>query len=206
MARKQRVNPARTTFRDHAVTATWAASEATAFFIVPDVWLSWVGLRNPRRALAATGSALGGAMVGGLATYFWGAKRGEKASRKALLRQPAISRPMINRIDHEMHQQGSRAMLAGPLRGAPYKIYARTAGVQRHPLHQFLLWTIPARMVRFLIVAGAAGAIGKKIRTAQPERAEKILKVGFFAFWILFYIWFFKTTGRETPAETAKSV
>ena len=44
--------------RDHAVAAAWGAAEATFLPVVPDVWISRVALRDPRRALATTVTAM----------------------------------------------------------------------------------------------------------------------------------------------------
>jgi len=51
--------------RDHAVAGLWGFAEATAFFVVPDVWLSAVALRNLPRGLTGAASATAGALVGG---------------------------------------------------------------------------------------------------------------------------------------------
>src|SRR5690625_7700166 len=54
---------------DHGVAAAWGSAEALVFFIVPDVWTSWLALHNPRRGITTTLSALAGAPAGGAANY-----------------------------------------------------------------------------------------------------------------------------------------
>ena len=49
----------------NALAAIWGAAEATLFFIVPDVFLSWLALSDRRQALIACLYALLGALVGG---------------------------------------------------------------------------------------------------------------------------------------------
>src|SRR5437868_1692315 len=51
----------------------WGYAEATLFFLVPDVLLSWVALRDPRAAGVACFWALAGALLGGATMYAWGA-------------------------------------------------------------------------------------------------------------------------------------
>src|SRR5699024_4595805 len=57
--------------RIHAWAAAWGLAEGTFFFIVPDVWLSWVALQKPRTARKAALSALAGAMAGGAFVHAW---------------------------------------------------------------------------------------------------------------------------------------
>lgn len=182
---------------ENVIAAVWGVAEGTVFFIVPDVWISWVALKSRRRSLTTTLSALAGALVGGLATYKYSSRTGADATRRFLVGQPAISHAMINRIEHEMVEEGPKTLMRGPLRGAPYKIYARTAGVQEQPLGTFLAWSVPARLIRFVLVSLGSSAMASATKKHFPRHAKTINRIGFFAAWTAFYIWFFKTTGRE---------
>src|SRR5699024_11679164 len=121
----------RSVLRDHAVSAAWGLAEGTVFFIVPDVWISWVATKNTRRSHATTISALAGALAGGVITYQYSRRRPAQDTQDMLLKQPAVSRAMIGRIEHEMADDGPKTLMRGPLRGAPYKIYARTRSEER---------------------------------------------------------------------------
>lgn len=182
---------------ENAIAAAWGVAEGTVFFIVPDVWISWVGLKSRRRSLATTVSALAGAMVGGIATYKFSARAGATRTRKLLLDQPGVSRAMIGRIEAEMVEEGPKTVMRGPLRGAPYKIYARTAGVQNQSLGNFLAWSIPARMIRFVLVSLGTSTLARFTEKRFPKHSKTINRIGFFAGWAAFYTWFFKTVGRE---------
>ncbi|WP_223286581.1 hypothetical protein [Kocuria atrinae] len=131
--------------RDHAVAAVWGFAEATAFFIVPDVWLSALAMKSPRRGLKCVASATAGAVLGGAVTHAWGAKTGGGRSARALAALPAVSPTMVRRVESDYSAKGYKALLTGPLRGTPYKIYARTNGLLGRPLPRFLLWSVPAR-------------------------------------------------------------
>ena len=84
-------------------------------------------------------------------------------------------------------------MLLGPLQGTPYKIYARTAGLQRHSLGATLLWTIPARGARFLLIAGIAAAYGSLVR--RRTRRPAWLLAPYLLAWGAFYAWYFRRYG-----------
>ena len=116
----------------------WGFAEATLFFVVPDVLLSWIALHQPRRAWIACGWAVAGALVGGTVMYAWGAVDVDSALA-ALEHVPAINRTMCDAVGEQFHQQGISAIFLGPISGTPYKIYAVQAGAGRISLALFLL-------------------------------------------------------------------
>lgn len=182
--------------RDHAVAAVWGFAEATAFFIVPDVWLSALAMKSPRRGLKCVASATAGAVLGGAVTHAWGAKTGGGRSARALAALPAVSPTMVRRVESDYSAKGYKALLTGPLRGTPYKIYARTNGLLGRPLPRFLLWSVPARAPRFILVTAAIGSLGGLGRKLMPSAPEWVRWSIFAAGWIGFYTWFFKNVGR----------
>jgi len=197
------------TIRDHAVAFGWGVAEATAFFIVPDVWTSRVALRYPRRAFASTLSATAGAIVGGAIVHRWAARTPSADTARLIAKVPAIDAAMVEAVDEQVARSGYRAMLTGPTRGVPYKLYARAAGAQGLPLGGLLAWTGPARIVRFVLVTGMVGGLAAASRRTgvsrpgrglarvlgTPERAEKVVHA---VSWTLFYAWYFHAvrTGR----------
>lgn len=188
--------------RDHLVAAAWGAAEATFFFIVPDVWLSRVALRSPRRARAASVSAVVGAIAGGLVARAWAARTPVPESAAAMRRLPAISRAMIDRVDGDVRRHGFRAVLAGPVRGVPYKLYARAAGVQRVPVPAFIGWSVPARLPRFLLVSALGDGLARLGRRILPEGvSDRIAPTVHLIAWIAFYAWYLRVVGREPAGE-----
>lgn len=183
-------------FRDHAIAFTWGFVEGTFFFIVPDVWLSWLALRSPRRAYATSISAVLGALIGGAAMYSWGRRLSEPESRRRLTALPAISHRMIDTVETEM-SRGMHRMVLGPLSGTPYKIYARTAGIRGDHLPNFLFWSIPARIPRFLLVAAGTSLAVRLGRKTLRGRRPAVEKAIFLAGWVAFYTWFFRVVGRD---------
>jgi len=178
----------------HAWAAAWGLAEGTFFFIVPDVWLSWVALRKPRAARKAALSALAGAMAGGALVHAWARHAGAPTTRAWLLRVPAITPEMIAEVEAGL-ERGMHTMVFGPLRGIPYKIYARTAGARGESLGAFLAWSLPARLPRFLLLAAATQALtaaGRKLLGGERPRAEQAIHL---LAWGAFYGWYFTHTG-----------
>jgi membrane protein YqaA with SNARE-associated domain len=176
-----------------AVAAGWGFAEATFFFVVPDVWIGLVALSNWRCGLRAAGWSVLGALVGGALMYGAGARLDRERSARLLDAVPAISPAMIARVEAEMTQGGPASMLLGPLQGTPYKIYARTAGLQEQPLGTTLLWTVPARSARFVLVAVAAAGYGALVRR-RTSRAGWLVGPYLLA-WGVFYAWYFRRYG-----------
>ena len=187
-------------FREHGIAGAWGFAEATFFFVVPDVWTSWVGLRRPKRGIGATFSALGGAMAGGAVTYCWGRRVTADTSRRALARVPAVTDSMISDVEQEMAGSGPAALLRGPTRGVPYKLYARAAGLQRTSLAAFLLWSIPGRMIRFLAVTAGVSGISALGRRWFPGMSERRISTIFWLCWAAFYAVFIPLKSRRGSA------
>lgn len=195
--------------RDHGMAFGWGVAEATVFFVVPDFWTSYLALRRPRRGLATTAAATAGALLGGAVVHRWATGVPAQRSARWAARIPAISPSMVAKVDRQMQQRGLSALMIGPFTGTPYKLYARSAGVQGHSLGAFLAWSVPARMTRFVLVTGAVGGMATAARRVgicppgrglarlpgmTPKAAENIV---FFTSWTAFYTWFFRSVGRE---------
>ena len=143
---------------------SWGLAEATLFFIVPDVYLGLVALFNWRRGVWATAAAVAGAILGGASMYALAMQESE-VMIQVLTRVPLISQAMVQNVGGQLQADGLLAMLAAPLQGIPYKVYAVQAGAHHSSLPLFLLMTILARLERFLPVAvlcGVAGTVSKK--------------------------------------------
>lgn len=174
---------------DHGVAAAWGSAEATVFFIVPDFWTSWLALHNPRRGLTATVSALAGALAGGATNYVVAQRMDPKETEKILTAIPGISATMISDVEHELDEKGWSALVLGPTRGVPYKIYARTLAHGHAPFGKFMALSVPARMGRFLAVTGGVAGLGKLAdRRGYSSKTKSLV---FLAGWSAFYAWYF---------------
>jgi hypothetical protein len=161
----------------------WGLAEATFFFLVPDVYLTFVALRSLRAGLKAAAAASAGALIGGSLLYFWGLCSPQLALR-FLSHVPGIHDPLIARVGTELEARGLVAMLQGPLQGTPYKIYAVQWGILHGSWGSFLLVSVPARAGRFLLSVLVPFALRRFVRPWILACA-----------WTAFYIYYFWTFG-----------
>jgi membrane protein YqaA with SNARE-associated domain len=166
----------------------WGVAEATLFFFVPDVLLSYIGLNRGMKAAArASVIAAIGASVGGIIMYLWSVEHFEVAYA-AVLAAPAISDSMAERALASMIENWPLATFLGPLSSTPFKVYAILAPAVNAPLPLFALWTIAARLPRFLIVSIGVAFAGRFLSHWLSDRRRLWLFIGA---WLLFYAVFF---------------
>jgi membrane protein YqaA with SNARE-associated domain len=175
------------TARPNAIAGAWGFAEACFFFIVPDVLLSWIALADLRRALVACLYALAGALLGGTLVWFWGASQPE-LFRQLFAALPGIDAELLAAVRTQLQEQGLTAVLLGPLRGTPYKLYALEAAVQQYPYLPFLLISIPARLLRFVLVTLLVGGIRNLVGARLSLRGARWIHV---ICWMAFYAWYF---------------
>jgi len=174
------------------IAGLWGFAEATLFFLVPDIWLTALAVRRGLKpALLACLAALAGALLGGLAMYCWGAADPE-AAREMLGWVPAINTAMIARVQAELHAIGVPAIFLGPLLGVPYKIYAVEAAAAGIGIATFLAVSIPARLIRFLVVTMVAWAFSAALAGRTTARFRLALLAGA---WAVFYAAYFAVMG-----------
>lgn len=174
----------------NALAAAWGFGEATLFFLVPDVFLTWVAVRSPKSAFIACGFALLGALLGGIVIYVWGSY--DLVGALAVLKKlPAIDAAMCQSVGDEMRAEGVWATLQGPGEGRPYKIYAVWAGALDLSLTGFLLISIPARLIRFVLVTALVAGIARGLYFLSLS-TRQLIHLGS---WTIFYAWYFWTMG-----------
>lgn len=175
-----------------AIAGLWGLAEATVFFVVPDVWISFVAMRRGWQAgLLAACLACIGALIGGALMYLWGGR--DAASARHLLDMiPAISPGMIWVTGYQLKDAGPVGMILGAFTGVPFKIYAVEAGANGTGLGAFLGMAAIARITRFALAALIAAAAANILRRFYSERTILSLLAGF---WIVFYAWYFTVTG-----------
>ncbi len=167
----------------------WGVAEATLFFFVPDVLLSYIGLKHGVKvAMRASVIATLGAVTGGVIMYLWSTSD-PTAAHAAVLAVPAISDAMFSRAADAMRGDWFAATMLGPLSSTPYKVYAVLAPhAGEAPLPAFALASIVARLPRFLVVSVGAALIGRRLsRWLSPRQLLWVL----IGAWLLFYAVFF---------------
>lgn len=166
----------------------WGFAEATLFFIVPDVGISFIALNGYTAGLQASVSALTGALLGGGIMYVWG-RADLEAVVRIFCRIPAIRRMDIEKVRSDLKKSGGVAMFWGPILGIPYKIYAAHAHLFTS-LFVFLLISVPARMVRFVLVAVVTPYLMDKVApgTSLVSRIQIVLFLWSVLYAVYFYV------------------
>jgi membrane protein YqaA with SNARE-associated domain len=171
----------------------WGFAEAICLFIVPDVLLTFVAARALRRAIKATVAALAGALVGGALMVALAHQMPESA-RAFLLHIPGINSHLLERVAGQVDEHRLLALLIGPLKGIPYKIYAVEWGARGGGLGEFLLISIPARWIRFAFAAVIARALARLIEPLTGHRAS-LDRLVLAIIWTAFYMFYFARFG-----------
>jgi len=169
------------------LAALWGCAEATLFFIVPDVLLSWLGLRDRRSAWVASGYALIGALAGGVLMYGWGLR--DFAAVRALLELlPGIDAGLLDLARSQLQAFGAWALFQGGFGGVPYKTYAIHAAAEGVGLGIFLAASVFARWLRFAVVMLATRWL---VRALLPKLSLLKQQLFLIAGWVVFYAVYF---------------
>jgi len=173
--------------------AAWGLAEATLFFIVPDVLLSWLAAFRPRLAWKAVAACLAGALAGGALMHLAAVE--DPGRMRALLEAvPAVSGALVSETGAALESGYGRKMLVAGFSGVPYKILAVESGAQGRGLAAFLGWSVLARLPRWVLVVLIARGVATAVRArvASPDRALWGL---WGALWSIVYVVYFSVMG-----------
>ncbi|NVK75623.1 MAG: hypothetical protein HWE24_19285 [Oceanospirillaceae bacterium] len=172
------------------VASIWGLLEATVFFIVPDVLLTYLASKRERPLMKAIIMTTLGAFVGGLIMHGLG-HTNYGLSVQLLNQIPAIDETMIATVQSMLEELGLTALFLGPMLGIPFKIFAVEAAAASFNPILFLLISIPARMLRFVLLAYAARLIATKILSSLSQRSLTLIwLVGWIGFYALYFYHF----------------
>ncbi|MDJ0808552.1 MAG: hypothetical protein QNJ01_00540 [Desulfobacterales bacterium] len=165
----------------------WGLAEATLFFVVPDVWLSLAGRRRLKTGLQACLWALAGALAGGALVYAWGVY--DRPGALAVIEKvPAISPAMVARVATQLTDHGVLVIFMGPLTGTPYKLYAAQAADAHIGWIVFMLVSVPARGIRFVLVTAGVHFLFQRLVPARVRAHDTALIL---SAWGIFYGYYF---------------
>ncbi|MFI5411783.1 hypothetical protein [Kaistia sp. UC242_56] len=168
-----------------AAAFVWSFAEATVFFIVADVLLTFIAVAMGLRvALLASLAAAIGAACGGIIMWRYGLAD-PVAATNLLAAVPFVSSGMIAKGMAGMASADwPLAMLRGSVTGIPYKVYAVAAGKEGLTALLFFGVTIPVRLLRFTVASSLVAAIDAPLRRRFDLRRRLMLLA---TFWLLFY-------------------
>ncbi|MBL9216166.1 MAG: hypothetical protein JNG83_11875 [Opitutaceae bacterium] len=171
------------------LAGAWGLAEATFFFLVPDVLLSRLALQRPRLAFAACGTAVAGALLGGVTLFAFGQ---DGPTRAALLAAadwlPGISPALVEQARSGLAQHGLVALFTGVLAGVPYKLYAVQAAEAGIGWAGFIAVSLAARFARFAAVTAFAWFLGERVlRGLSPAGKRRVHAGGWTVFYVLYF-------------------
>ena len=162
----------------------WGFAEATVFFVIPDVFLSYVAILDWRSTWRHILAAIGGALLGGAMLFHW-SRVDPQMARSVVARVPFITEEMFARAAESLKVHGLTGIFIGSFSGLPYKLYAVEAPTYFSSA-EFLLATPPARFVRFFLVWMGFGAAGAWLKKNYAVRTSRLAKIHAFL-WIVSY-------------------
>jgi membrane protein YqaA with SNARE-associated domain len=170
----------------------WGLAEATLFFVVPDVLLTFVALYSPRRTLKLVAFILLGSLAGGTAMFYLGAWNPTQA-QTMVLDVPFVSPAMFDKTHQGFKRDGLWTLAKAPGNGIPYKVYCVQASHYAR-WGAFLAMSALARLERFApfwVVAVGLGIIFRERIHRRPVFPAAIHAV----LWILGYAWYWSRIG-----------
>jgi hypothetical protein len=105
-----------------------------------------------------------------------------------MARIPGIDAELVARVDADVETRELDALVLGPARGRPYKLYAVAWGARGGDAAAFLAVSVPARLLRFLALALLAAGVRRFGLAKWPLAACRALLV---VIWVAFYAWYF---------------
>lgn len=172
----------------------WGLAEGVAFFIVPDVYLSFAALFSLRAGAVTWLASIAGSLVAVLAIHLLTAVPG--LDYLAFLESvPGISSPLTQRVAEGLQTAGLPYTPFLVFGGVPLKLYCALAFSLGLSLGAVLLWTVFARIARiaptFLVVA-AVRLLFRHSIDSRPAAWSAMLAVC----WIVFYAFYFERMSR----------
>jgi len=120
--------------------------------------------------------------------YGWG-QQNPQAAKSAIEKLPGIDASTVQQVDRQLQEHGTADVMLGPLQGVPYKIYAVQSSSNGIGWGEFLLISVPARIVRFLLVVIFFHyALRFVSRWFWGKYKISLLLIGWLAFYA-FYFW-----------------
>ena len=170
----------------------WGLAEATLFFVVPDVLLTFVALYAPRRSVKLMAFILGGALAGGTVMFYLGAKSPESAG-SAVRRVPFVSAAMFEKTHRGFEHDGIWTLAKAAGNGIPYKVYCVQASRYGN-WGAFIVVSVLARLERFAPFWLAASLLGMVFRE-RIQRKPLLPALAHISLWILGYAWYWSKIG-----------
>lgn len=168
------------------VGALWGAAEATVFFVVPDVWISFMALRSFSTGFrAALGTLIGAVAAGtGLAVF---ATQAPETAFALVGAVPGVTSEVFARASVLADQPQPVGMVMGSISGLPYRVFAVLLGPEMS-IWAFVGTSVLARAPRFFATLLLTWLVARFLLAKASSRTVHGLLV---AIWCAIYVVFF---------------
>lgn len=174
------------------VSFVWSLGEAIFFFLVPDIWLSRIVLKDRKEAYLNIAFSAAGALIGGALLYYL-AQSHFATLKTQLAIVPAVSPTMIEGVGQQIEQIGlGPALFHGMITGIPYKLFASWSGHLQLSFASFLMVSLLMRSVRFLVVTALVHGLSTLARNRISLTTQYWLHG---CGWTAFYAFYFYKFG-----------
>ena len=130
--------------------------------------------------------AVGGAMLGGIVIFSWSSFNNAQLI-DFMLGIPAIHTYMLEHVHEAMDRNTLTALVTGPIFGVPYKLFAALAPEYTN-IFMFLIFTIPARLIRFTAVSALAFFLSNYVFKTLAFKFKILI---WLALWCIVYVIYF---------------
>lgn len=165
----------------------WGFSEATFFFLVPDILLTWIVLFRRCLIFKSLYVAVAGAIIGGILMYVAGINH-QVEMNSFLDSIPAISAILIEQSTANMRSEPMYAIFVGGFTGTPYKIYAVNAHSAEIGLALFISISLVTRLSRWIVICSILHLADKHFFNSMSNKTKLISLV---ISWVIFYSCYF---------------
>jgi membrane protein YqaA with SNARE-associated domain len=166
-------------------SSIWGFLESTIFFIVADVFLSYLVIKNNKRNVLISGIYCAAAStIGGLLIYIL-AKNHYELVYNLVSHIPLISENTIIKVESNLKEEAIYHIFLGGFSGIPYKIFAMQSSQIDISLPIFILVSFLSRLTRFLFTITIFTVFLKMMRKKLSDKALIYYHAGF---WIIFYV------------------
>jgi hypothetical protein len=172
----------------------WGFAEGLAFFIVPDVYITFAALFSLRAGAVAWLSSIAGSAVAVSVLYLLTAVLGVDYVA-FLVRIPGISSALIDRVGAKLAAEGLPVTPLLVLGGVPLKVYAALAFSHGLSFGSVLLWTVFARIVRIAPPYVLVAALRLLFRHRIDAHAVTWCALHVLC-WFVFYVLYFISMSR----------
>ncbi len=171
----------------YAISFLWGFLEATCFFLVVDIFISFFVIQNYKKAVKLSVMAMLGAVLGGALIYLWSASHFDVLTN-FYLHLLGIHENLMTKVQDKINQYQQWALFWGGISGQPYKLYALYASQAEVGFVSFIAASIPARLLRFILTITL---VKIAIKPLEKRLNIKTLYILLSVFWVVFYAFYY---------------